>query len=58
MEKNTPKSSSKLRDSLKDIPDNLFDKDPNQEVKVYLLQKQFQNQPETLITLIRKMLKG
>jgi hypothetical protein len=58
MANNTPKSSSKLRDSLKDIPDNLFDKDPNQEVKVYLLQKQFQNQPETLITLIIKMLKG
>jgi hypothetical protein len=58
MEKNTPKFSSKLRENLKNIPDDLFDKDPNQEVKVYLLQKQFQKQPETLITLIRKMLKG
>ncbi len=57
MEKNTPKSSNKLRDSLKDIPDDLFDKDPNQEVKVYLLQKQLEKNPGDFIKLIKKMIK-
>jgi hypothetical protein len=57
MANNTPKSSSKLRENLKNIPDDLFDKDPNQEVKVYLLQKQLEKNPGDFIKLIRKMIK-
>ncbi len=57
MANNTPKSSSKLRENLKNIPDDLFDKDPNQEVKVYLLQKQLEKNPGDFIKLIKKMIK-
>lgn len=57
MEKNTPKSSNKVRDNLKNIPEDLFDKDPNQEVKVYLLQKQFNKDPISFLQLIKRMIK-
>jgi hypothetical protein len=57
MEKKTHTSSNKLRDNLKNIPDDLFDKDPNQEVKVYLLQKQFEKNPISILSLIKKMIK-
>lgn len=57
MANNTPKSSSKLRENLKNIPDDLFDKDPNQEVKVYLLQRQLEKNPGDFIKLIKKMIK-
>ena len=57
MANNTPKSFNKVRENLRNIPDTLFDKDPNQEVKVHLLQKQFQKNPADLIRLIKKMIK-
>ena len=57
MDNNSPKSSNKVRDNLKHIPDDLFDKDPNQEVNVYLLQKQIKKDPASLVQLIRRMIK-
>ena len=56
MENNTPKSSNKLRENLKNIPEDLFDMDPNQQVKVYLLQKQVEKNPGDLIKLIKRMI--
>lgn len=56
MANNIPKSSNNVRDNLKDIPDDLFDMDPNQQVKVYLLQKQIEKNPSDLVKLIKRML--
>ena len=54
MEKNIPKS--KVRDNLKNIPETLFNRDPNQEVKIFLLQGQCKKHPNEVISLIKKML--
>jgi hypothetical protein len=56
MANNTPKSSSKLRDNLKDIPDNLFDRDANIDVKAELLKKQFNKDPLKLALLVKRMI--
>lgn len=56
MANNIPKSSSKVRDNLKNIPEDLFDMDPNQQVKVYLLQKQIEKNPSDLVKLIKRMI--
>lgn len=56
MEKNIPKSSNKLRDNLKDIPDDLFDRDINIDVKAELLKKQFKKDPLKLAILIQRMI--
>lgn len=57
MANTTPKSSNKLRDTLKKIPNDLFDVDINTKVKVDLLQKQYKKNPGDIINLIRRMLK-
>jgi len=56
MEKNIPKSSNKLRANLKDIPDDLFDRDVNIDVKAELLKKQFKKDPLKLAILIQRMI--
>lgn len=56
MEKNIPKSSNKLRDNLKDIPDDLFDRDVNIDIKVKLVQKQYHNDPIRMAILIQRMI--
>jgi len=56
MEKNIPKSSNKLRDNLKDIPEDLFDRDVNIDVKAELLKKQFKKDPLKLAILIQRMI--
>lgn len=55
MASNTPISSSKVRESLRNIPDDLFD-DPNRDVKVHLIQRQFTKDPIRLALLIKRMI--
>jgi hypothetical protein len=55
MANNTPKSSNKLRDTLKDIPDDLFD-DPNFDVKAELLKRQLSKDPLKLALMIKRMI--
>jgi len=52
-----PKSSDKVRKNLKDIPDDLFDSDPNIDVKVKLVQNQYKRDPLKLALLIKRMIK-
>lgn len=57
MEKNTQTFfSNYIRNSLRDIPDTLFDRDPNQSVKIELLKKQIEKKPKDLVLLIKRML--
>jgi len=56
MASNTPKSSSKVRESLQNIPDDLFDTDPNVDAKAALLKKQFNKDPLRLALLIKRMI--
>ncbi len=56
MEKNTPKSSSNVRENLKNIPDDLFDRDANIDVKAELLKKQFNKDPLKLALLVKRMI--
>jgi hypothetical protein len=59
MANNTPKSSNnKVRDSLQNIPNDLFDADPNIDVKVKLVQDQYTRDPLKLALMIKKMLNG
>ncbi len=55
MANNTPKSSNKLRNTLKDIPDDLFD-DPNFDVKAELLKRQLSKDPLKLALMIKRMI--
>jgi hypothetical protein len=56
MEKNIPKSSSNVRENLKNIPDDLFDRDANIDVKAELLKKQFNKDPLKLALLVKRMI--
>lgn len=56
MANNIPKSSNKIRDSLKDIPDDLFDRDANIDVKAELLKRQFNKDPLRLALLVKRMI--
>lgn len=56
MANNTPKSSNKVRESLRDIPNDLFDPDPNVQVKVKLVQNQYERDPLKLALLIKRMI--
>ena len=56
MANNTPKSSNKPRESLRDIPDDLFDPDPSVVAKARLLQKQFSKDPSRLMQLVKRMI--
>lgn len=55
MANNTPKYSSNIRQSLRDIPDDLFE-DPNRDVKVHLIQRQVTKDPVRLALLIKRMI--
>lgn len=55
MANDTPKYSNKVRDNLKNIPDNLFD-DPNIDVKAQLLKKQLSKDPLKLALMIKRMI--
>lgn len=57
MANNTPKSSNNnIREPLKNIPNNLFDSDPNIDIKVKLVQDQYTRDPVKLALLIKRML--
>lgn len=56
MASNIPKSSSKVRDNLKNIPDDLFDRDANIDVRAELLKKQFNKDPLRLALLVKRMI--
>lgn len=56
MASNTPKSSNKARESLRNIPDDLFDRDASVEAKISLLQKQHRKDPSSLAQLIKRMI--
>lgn len=51
-----PKSSNKVRDSLKNIPDDLFDRDAGIDVKAELIKKQHKKDPLKLAKLIQRMI--
>lgn len=51
-----PKSSNKVRDNLKNIPDDLFDSDANIDVKAELIKKQYKKDPLKLAKLIQRMI--
>ena len=52
----TPKFSNKPRESLRDIPDDLFDPDVNIQVKAELIKKQANKDPLKLLLLIKRMI--
>lgn len=56
MEKNIPKFSNKPRESLRDIPDDLFDPDPSIDAKVSLLQRQHNKDPLRIALLVKRMI--
>lgn len=56
MASNTPKSSNKPRESLRNVPDDLFDPDPTIEAKVSLLQRQHNKDPIRLALLVKRMI--
>lgn len=51
-----PKSFNKVRESLKNIPDDLFDRDASIDIKVKLVQKQYHNDPIRMAILIQRMI--
>ena len=56
MVKNIPKSSNKPRESLRDIPDDLFDRDASLDAKIALLQRQQNKDPLRLALLVKRMI--
>jgi hypothetical protein len=59
MAKDIPKSSNKpIRKPLQNIPDDLFDADPNIGIKVKLVQDQYTRDPLKLALMIKRMLNG
>jgi hypothetical protein len=56
MANNIPKFSNKPRESLRDIPDDLFDPDPSVDAKARLLQRQFNKDPLSLMLLVKRMI--
>lgn len=56
MASNIPKSSNKPRESLRNIPDDLFDPDPSIDAKVSLLQRQHNKDPLRLALLVKRMI--
>jgi vacuolar-type H+-ATPase catalytic subunit A/Vma1 len=56
MANNIPKSSNKPRESLRDIPDDLFERDASLDVKVKLVQKQYHRDPLKMAILIQRMI--
>lgn len=56
MANNTPKSFNKPRESLRDIPDDLFDRDATIDVKVKLVQNQYHRDPLRMAVLIQRMI--
>ena len=54
MANNTPKYSSKIRQSLQNIPDDLF-YDANLDVKIRLVKNEFVRDPLRLAVLIKRM---
>lgn len=56
MANNIPKSSSNTRESLKNIPDDLFDRDSNIDVKAELLKRQYSKDPLRLALLVKRMI--
>lgn len=58
MANNTEKSFNKTkRDTVNSIPNDLFDKKNNQQVKIYLLQKQIEKNPIDIIQVVKQMIK-
>lgn len=58
MANNTEKSFNKTkRDTVNSIPNDLFDKNSNQQVKIYLLQKQIEKNPIDIIQVVKQMIK-
>jgi len=55
MANNTPKYSNKIRENLKNIPDDLFD-DPNRDIKVDLVKRQYNKDPLRMMLLIKRMI--
>lgn len=56
MANNIPKSFNKPRESLRDIPDDLFDRDASIDIKIKLVQKQYHRDPLKMATLIQRMI--
>ena len=56
MANNIPKFSNKPRESLRDIPDDLFDRDSTIDAKIALLQRQQNKDPLRLALLVKRMI--
>ena len=54
MENNTQKSSNNIRQSLHNIPDDLF-LDPNLDIKIRLVKNEYIRDPLRIAVLIKKM---
>lgn len=57
MEKNTPKSSNKTLQKLKEVPDDLFEKGKDDiEFKAEVIKRQYNKDPSSIFTLIKRMI--
>lgn len=57
MEKNIPKSSNKVQQKLKEVPDDLFEKGKDDiDFKTQVLQRQYNKNPLSIFTLIKRMI--
>ena len=56
MANSIPKSFNKPRESLRDIPDDLFERDATIDVKIKLVQKQYHSDPLKMAILIQRMI--
>ena len=58
MENNTPKFSNKVHQKLKEVPDDLFQKGKDDiDFKAEVLKRQYNKDPLSIFTLIKKMIK-
>lgn len=57
MENNIPKSSNKVQQKLKEVPDDLFEKGKDDiDFKTQVLQRQYNKNPLSIFTLIKRMI--
>ena len=57
MEKNIPKFSSKVKQKLSDVPDDLFEMGKDDiDFKREVLKKQYNSNPLSIFTLIKRMI--
>jgi hypothetical protein len=58
MEKNIPKYSSKVKQKLKDVPDDLFEKGKDDiDFKTAVIKSQYNKDPLSIFKLIKSMIK-